>query len=117
VAAGFVYAGRGLWRGVKNERNFRWELFAAVLALGLGISLRVSAIELAALVLASGLVLAIELINTSVEILGDKVSRKYNEKMAVVKDVAAGAVLMAALFSLVVGGLVLGPAIVRFLTG
>jgi len=107
---GFVYAGRGVATGSRG-RNFRVMLVAAATVFGLGLWLRVSVLEWAALVLSMGLVLALELVNTAGEILVDILSPEFDARYGRVKDVLAGAVLVAAVATLVVGLLVLGPGV------
>jgi diacylglycerol kinase len=65
--------------------------------------------ELAVLVLTIGLVLVLEALNTALEALVDLVSPGYHPLAKVAKDVAAAAVLLAAITAVAVGLVVLGP--------
>ena len=105
---GFVYAARGVVASGKG-RNFRVMLVAALVVLALGWWLEVSALQWALLTLSMGLVLALELVNTAGEMLVDILSPEYDARYGQVKDVLAGAVLVAAAATAVVGVLVLGP--------
>jgi diacylglycerol kinase (ATP) len=99
----FYYAGRGLLYAVRTQRNFRIHLLAAVLAFGLGLALRLSAVEMALISLTSGLVMALELVNTALEAVVDlTLGSRYHLLAEVAKDCAAGAVLVAALASVAV---------------
>ena len=60
-------------------------------------------------VVAIALVIITEMLNTAIEFLVDFVSPEYNELAGKVKDIAAGAVLFAALMAAVIGILVFGP--------
>lgn len=102
----FRYALEGLFWVWRNERNFRVEAVIGVLALGLGSYLQVNLVPL---VLVSGLVLALELLNSAVESVVDLVSPGYHPLAKRAKDAGAGAVLVAAVAAVIVGLLVLGP--------
>lgn len=99
-------AGAGLRHTWVHEPNFRLQLGAAALALALAAWLRA---PLAPIVLVSALVLALELVNTAVEALTDLVSPQQHPLARVAKDAAAGAVLLASAFAVLVGLAVLGP--------
>lgn len=113
---GFVFAGRGIALGSRG-RNFRVMLAVAVVVFGLGLWLGLSAPRWTALVLSVGLVLALELVNTAGEMLVDILSPDYDARYGQVKDVLAGAVLLAAVATAVVGVLVLGPELLALLRG
>jgi diacylglycerol kinase len=105
---GFVYAARGIAAGSRG-RNFRVMVLAAFVVAGLAWWLQVSANQGALLALSMGLVLALELVNTAGEMLVDILSPEHDVRYGRVKDVLAGAVLVAAMAAAVVGVLVLGP--------
>ena len=107
---GFVFAAQGLAAGAKG-RNFRVMLFAAVVVTGLAWWLEVTAVQGALLALSMGLVLALELVNTAGEMLVDILSPEHDKRYGQVKDVLAGAVLVAAVATAVVGVLILGPLV------
>ncbi len=92
----FGFAGRGIKRCLK-ERNFRFHLMAAVHVLAIARHFVQSAGEWCALVLTVALVLALEAVNTAVEHTVDLVCPERDERAAAAKDIAAGAVLIAAL--------------------
>jgi diacylglycerol kinase (ATP) len=87
----------------------RVHVVAGVLVVVAGLVLRVSAVEWAVLALAMGLVVTAEVLNTAVERLADRVSGEREEAIRVVKDAAAGAVLVAAVAAVGVGVVVFGP--------
>ncbi|GHU64774.1 hypothetical protein FACS1894123_09990 [Bacteroidia bacterium] len=66
------------------------------------------------IVIVSGLVFAAEAINTSIEILADVVSPEHHPQIKLVKDIAAGAVLLTAIAAVVVGFIVFLPKIIPF---
>lgn len=113
---GVRHALSGLGYAARRERNFRIELVLGLAALAMAWWLPISRVEWLAVVICCGLVLAAELFNTAIEHLADTAGPVRSEQIRVVKDVAAGAVLLAAVVSLVVGIAVFLPhlaAIVR----
>src|SRR5262245_9492238 len=93
----------------RSQDSARVQAVAAVAVIGLGLLYRVSAMEWCALVLAMTLVLTTEALNTSVEAIVDLASPEFNPLARRAKDVAAGAVLIAAFGSIAIGFLVFGP--------
>lgn len=109
----FVFAlagGRVLLRGQHNA----WiHAAATLLVLVLGLACRVSRQDWALLALAIGLVWAMEALNTAIELLADEVSLEQRARIGRAKDVAAFAVLAAALAAVAIGLLVFWPHLVR----
>ena len=106
---GFRFAAAGLVYVFHSQRNFRVHLLVAT-AVGLvGLWLRLPVLPWAILTLTVGSVLVTEILNTAAESLVDLVSPAYHPVAKRVKDLTAGAVLIAALVSVVVGVLILGP--------
>lgn len=105
----FGYAFEGLRVAAKEERNFRIHLVATLLAILLGCLLRLALWEWVALVLVIVLVLSLELVNSALEALADHVSPQYAPLIKRCKDLAAGAVLVAALGSLILACLLFLP--------
>lgn len=98
----FNYAINGIIVAVKTERNMKIHYTAAVLVLFISLFFDFSKLEFLFLVFAIVLVIITELINTAIEKTIDMVSPEYNRLAEISKDMAAGAVLVAALNSLVV---------------
>src|SRR5262249_23003612 len=103
--AGIVYL-------VGSQRNAWVHLMASGLVVGMGGALGVLRREWCWLVAAMAGVWIAEAMNTAVEILCDVVCVERHEGIGRVKDVAAGGVLMAAGFAVVIGVFVLGPHLV-----
>src|SRR5205085_12200136 len=82
---------------------------AAVLVIAAGITLLIARGEWAMLAFAIGIVWIAEAANTALEFLADRVSRAHDEPIRRAKDIAAGAVLLAAITAGVIGVLILGP--------
>ena len=107
----FKYALEGLFVMFKEERNARIHLIMAIGIIVAGVYFNLSLSEWIFLVVAIGLVIALELINTAIENLADFVSPERNEKIKKVKDLAARAVLIGAISSLIIGILIFAPKI------
>ena len=105
---GFVYAWRGITAGVRGQLNIRVMMLAALAAIVTGGILGIGVMEWAVLAAVIGLVLALELVNTAGEKLVDILSPDHDERYGRVKDILAGAVLVASLAAAIVGGLVFG---------
>jgi diacylglycerol kinase (ATP) len=104
----FGYAFNGLWLGISTQRNMQIHLLAVAVVTTAGFYFHISANEWLAVVLCFALVISLEMINTALEILADKFHPERNEQIGQVKDIAAGAVLVAALFAVVVAVVVFG---------
>jgi diacylglycerol kinase (ATP) len=103
----FTWAFEGVVFVLRTQRNMQVHVAAGVLVLVLALALGVSRFELLALVLAVCLVLVAEMFNTALEAAIDAVITSYHPLVKVAKDVAAGAVLIAALAAVTVAYLVL----------
>ena len=104
-----VCALRGIVKAFRSERNLRIHGCCALIVLLTAILLKVSQVDFALLTLAIGLVIVTELVNTAIEKAIDLFSISYHPLAKIAKDVAAGAVLFAALSAVVIGFLVFGP--------
>ncbi|MDA0588447.1 MAG: diacylglycerol kinase family protein [Planctomycetota bacterium] len=102
---------RGLLEIVRTEVHFQIDLLAMLLVVGLGVFFQIERMEWLAVSLTVGLVLVCEAFNTVIERLVDLVHPERHPDAGRVKDMAAGAALVAALCSLVVAGFVFGPRI------
>lgn len=104
---GHAFAG---WRHVlRTQRNAWIHALASLAVFAVALWLRVGRIEWAILLLTIALVWMAEFVNTAVEAIVDLLSPDIHPVAKIAKDVAAAAVLIAALASVVVGLLVLGP--------
>lgn len=109
LGASFGYAISGLWYALRTQLNMRIHLSVSVGVLVLGLYVGLDWTQWAVLVLTIGAVLIAELFNTVAEAALDAATPYYHPLIKIAKDVAAGAVLLTALLSIVVGLLILGP--------
>lgn len=106
---GFIYAFKGLKYTFITQLNFKVHTVALGLVVLVGIYFRLTLNEWLWISLAIGLVLITELVNTAIEVLVDLVRPDYHFQAGIVKDVAAAAVLVAALLALVIATLIFIP--------
>ena len=108
----FVYALTGIKKAIKSEKNIKIDIVAAILVIIAAAVLKISTVEwIVCLVLISG-VLSAEMMNTAIEAAIDLYTREKRELAAKAKDVAAGAVLVKAIVSAVIGGIIFIPKII-----
>jgi diacylglycerol kinase (ATP) len=105
----FGYAFKGLGYAVKTQLIFRIHLIATLIAIFAGYALHISVNEWLWIALSVALVLITELLNTALEFLTDLISPGYNELAGRVKDIGAGAVVVAAVFALGTGLIIFLP--------
>jgi diacylglycerol kinase len=108
----FRFSLEGVSYVIRTQRNARIELAIGIAIVVLAAWLRVTAIEWAVLVLAMALVLALEALNTAIELAVTLASPELDPLAKAAKDVSAAMVLIAALASIVVGLVILGPRLI-----
>ena len=110
----FRYAIRGI-RQFVNEPHARIHLISTLVVIVLGFILTVSNTEWYILLICCALVLSLEAINSSLEHLTDIASPEIQPKAGLVKDIAAGAVLIASIFAAIIGLMIFVPKIIELL--
>jgi len=101
----FVFA----WIGILNvlkERNFRIHLLILSAVISMGFYFQITATEWIVILVISAVVLALEMVNSSIERLCDLYTTDRHKEIAKIKDIAAGAVLVAAFFAAVTGSII-----------
>ncbi|MBN3886841.1 MULTISPECIES: diacylglycerol kinase family protein [unclassified Nostoc] len=112
----FKYAWAGISYSFQTQRNFRIHVSVCALAIALSVFLHLQAVEIAVIGITSGLVLALELLNTAIESVVDlTVKQTYHDLAKIAKDCAAGAVLVSALVAMLVAGTLLLPPLVTLI--
>jgi diacylglycerol kinase len=111
----FGHAFRGLKVLVQSQPNAKIHALATVLVAAAGMFLRISPTDWVLITFAVASVWITEALNTSIEFLVDLASPDLHPLAAKAKDVAAGAVLIAAIGSLIVAAVVFGPHVSRML--
>lgn len=105
----FVNALRGIWETFRSERNFKIHLAITLVVVILGVWLGLPSSDWLWIGLSIALVLISELLNTAIESMVDLASPTYHPLAKRAKDIAAGAVLLAAIFAVIVGGAIFVP--------
>ena len=109
----FGNAIRGIQHSLKTQRNMRIHGIAALAVVIAGFYFHVSMTDWCLLAITTGLVLVSEIINTALETLVDLVSPDYHPKAGLVKDMAAGAVLVSAIISVIVAMIIFLPRLLQ----
>lgn len=112
MLSSFKNAFRGLYLLIKSERNFRIHLAAFLIVLALGFYFNIRPGEWVAVLVISAIVFGLEGLNSALERLCDEVTEERKESIRNIKDIAAGAVLVAALIAVVIGVMVFGKYLV-----
>ena len=108
----FAYAWNGLKVLVKEEHNFRIHIVVTIGVVIFAILLKISVYEWIAIVLAIGLVMAMEIINSAIENMADFVSPEKHEMVKKIKDISAAGVLICAVVTFLVGLIIFLPKII-----
>jgi diacylglycerol kinase len=111
----FGFALEGVSYLIRTQRSAQIEIAIGVVVIAVAAWLRISALEWAVLILAMAPVLALEALNTAIELAVTLASPERHPLAKAAKDVAAAMVLIAALGSVIVGAIVLGPRLASIL--
>jgi diacylglycerol kinase (ATP) len=107
----FVYAGNGIIQFFRTEHNAQIHLAVAILVIVFCIFLPVSKNEVFAIIFSIAFVWVTEMINTAIEKAMDFISMEKHPAIKHVKDMAAGAVLIATIAAVIVGCVIFIPKI------
>ena len=113
----FRFAGRGILLMLRTQHNAWIHALATLLVVAAGLFFGLKASEWSWLILAIVAVWTAEALNTAFELLADVASPGFHPLVEKSKDVAAGAVLISAIGSVVIGVIVLGPHFLTVLKG
>lgn len=109
----FRNAFRGIYFFFREQRNARIHGAAALAVIALGLWLELPVHDWCLLILCIIAVMGMEMLNTAVEYLADVVSPGYDPRIGKLKDIAAGAVLLVSLGSLICGVLIVGIPLIK----
>lgn len=107
------YSWLGYKAGLKNEAAFRQECFIALFLIPVAVIYAETAIELAMLIASLLLVLIVELLNSGIEAIVDRVSDEHHELSGRAKDLGAAAVMTALINVLVIWSIIFVPKIIN----
>ena len=111
----FTYAFSGIIKSIKNEHNIRIHILLLIVAIIIAMMLKINYLEWCLLFIVIAMVITAELFNSAIEKLSDIVNPDWNKKVMLLKDYSAGAVLVTAIVSLIVGCLIFVPKIIYVL--
>lgn len=103
------YALKGAWLLLKNEASIQVQFGIGIVMTIIGFYFEISPTEWMLQTLAIGMVISIEGLNTAVEEIADFIHPEFHKKIGFIKDVAAGAVFMAAFAAIVIGCIIYIP--------
>ena len=97
------------------DRNAKIQIGMGVIVITLGITVSLPSFQWLFVLLCIGFVISLEMINSAIERYCDLVTTDFHPGIKIIKDVAAGAVLVASIMSLIIGLIIFIPALVKFL--
>lgn len=116
----FLHAVKYAWEGIftffSKERNGQIQLATTGVAIIFSFLFSITKTEWFIVLMLCGMVMLTEMLNTAIEKLCDKVCTDYDEKIKVIKDVSAGAVLLVAVFAVIIGLMIFVPYLIAFFT-
>ena len=107
------FALQGVKQFFSRDRNGKIQTVIGITAIILGCIVSLSSVQWLLVLFCIGLVISLEMINSAIEKYCDLVTTDFHPGIKVIKDVAAGAVLIASLMSLVIGLIIFIPALVK----
>jgi undecaprenol kinase len=111
----FQYAFTGIYEAFKSEKNIKFHCLATLCVLVLGFVISLSLMQWCIIILTIGIVISIEMLNTSLEKLCDLVCKEHNEFIKKIKDISAGSVLVVSIAAFIIGVLIFGSRILAYL--
>ena len=109
------FAFQGAAQFFSKQRNAKIQSVLGIMAISLGFIVSITPYQWLLVLFCIGLVISLEMINSAIEIFCDMVTTDFHPGIKIIKDVAAGAVLVAAIASLVIGLIIFIPALTNFL--
>jgi len=103
LAESFGFAAKGIIYLFFFHRNMRLIFLCGIAAFLMGLLFKLKGVELIALCIAITLVFMAEMFNTAIEMLMNMLTHRYQLRIKVIKDIAAGVVLIASLNALAIG--------------
>ncbi len=108
------YAIEGILHAAKTQRHMRYHLIAAIIVLITGFVTGIGWTDFVVLMTLAIVVISVEMINSSIETITDVLFKEYDPKAKAIKDMAAGAVLIAAIGSVIIGYVILFNPVKEF---
>ena len=109
------FAFQGAVQFFSRQRNAKIQTVMGITAISLGFIVSITPYQWLLVLFCIGLVISLEMINSAIEIFCDMVTTDFHPRIKIIKDVAAGAVLVASIASLIIGLIIFIPALTNFL--
>ncbi len=106
---GFKYAFRGIYCSIIEENNLLVQFSASMLVIVFGVALRISFVEWCICLILCFLVMALEMVNTAIENICDRITKEEDNAIRKIKDISAGAVLTLSICSVIVAMIIFIP--------
>lgn len=116
IISSFSHAYDGIKEAIVKEKNMHIHLLASTLVIFAGAFFQINYTEWLICILLIGLVISFELINTAIESVVDMITTEENKYAKAAKDTAAGAVLVIATISAIIGTIIFLPKVIEFIT-
>ena len=110
-----LFALQGIKQFFSRDRNGQIQMVIGITAIILGFTVSLTPFQWLLVLFCIGLVISLEMINSAIERFCDLVTTEFHPGIKIIKDVAAGAVLVASITSLIIGLIIFIPAMVQFL--
>ena len=108
----FTYPIKGLKYAYRNEQNLAVDVGISIIVLIAGVIFKLELYEWLIVVFTIGIVIALELVNTSIEAVVDLVTEEYHPLAKVAKDTSAAAVFIFAIVAVIVGLIIFLPKVI-----
>ena len=112
----FIYAFKGIYCSIHKQRNIKVQLIIGILVILWSLLIHIPRDKFLIILFICFFVIIMEMINTAMEKLINILSPKYNKKYGMIKDIMAGAVLLSAILSVILGLYILYKPSLLFIT-
>jgi len=103
------YAAKGFWILITSEHSIISQVSIAIIMTVIGFLMQISATEWMFQIIAFGLILVAESLNTAIEKMADFIHPEYHKQIGHIKDISAGAVFFAAIIAVIIGLIIYVP--------
>lgn len=106
------YAAKGFWILITSEHSIIAQTSIAIIMTIIGFLMQISATEWLFQIMAFGIILVAESLNTAIEKMADFIHPEYHKQIGHIKDISAGAVFFAAIIAVIVGLIIYVPKLI-----
>jgi diacylglycerol kinase len=110
----FKYAFEGLFLVFKRDKNVKFHFLIFLLTIFFSFFFNISKIEFIIVLICSGIVITLEIINSVIEKISDYVQKEFDLKIKEIKDMSASFVLVFSIFTFVIGLVIFLPKVIKY---